>query len=98
MAESSSAPDPSSPHQPLTNPWQPAGAGPSDSTSAGWLGQYPWATFLLPLAVYMLAGTVEPSRDKPFELLGFSLDYSAYPIVYAVKLALTLVAMAAVWP
>lgn len=28
---------------------------------AGWLSRYPWATFVLPLAVYMLAGTLEPS-------------------------------------
>lgn len=45
-------------------------AGSSESTTAaigqpplpsGWLSRYPWATFVLPLAVYMLIGAVEPS-------------------------------------
>jgi membrane protease YdiL (CAAX protease family) len=28
---------------------------------AGWLSRLPWATFLLPMAVYMLVGTLEPT-------------------------------------
>ena len=33
---------------------------------AGWLSRWPWVTFLLPLAVYMLVGTLEPTPpDAP---------------------------------
>lgn len=61
----------------------------------GFLAQ-PWAPFVLPLAVFMLVGSIEPTFDKPFELLGWQIPYSSYPLVYAVKLALTLAVMAQV--
>ncbi len=33
---------------------------------AGWLSRHPWATFLLPIAVYMLVGSLEPTPpDTP---------------------------------
>jgi len=52
--------------------------------------------FVVPFAVYMLVGSLEPSVDKPFGLLGFEIDYSSYPLVYTVKIAATLIAIAAV--
>jgi CAAX prenyl protease-like protein len=64
----------------------------------GWLAAYPWAVFVVPFAVYMLVGSLEPSIDKPFSLLGFQIQYAAYPLVYTAKIAATLVAMAAVLP
>lgn len=30
----------------------------------GWLSRYPWATFVVPLAVYMLVGSLEPTPPK----------------------------------
>ncbi len=63
-----------------------------------WLTRYPWAAFVVPLAVFMLLGTLEPTPDKPFERFGLSIPYSAYPLVYAIKIALTMAAMVAVWP
>ncbi len=63
-----------------------------------WLAQYPWLTFVLPFAVFMLVGSLEPTPEKPFELFGATIEYSAYPIVYSVKIALTMLAMAAVGP
>lgn len=50
-------------------------------------------TFLLPFAVYMVAGMLEPSPK------GCSLCCAlSYPVVYAIKIALTLAAVAFVWP
>ena len=57
-----------------------------------------WLVFVLPFAVCMLAGSLEPSHDKPGGLPGLTIPYSAYPIVYTVKIALTLAAMALVLP
>ena len=76
----------------------------------------PWATFLLPFLVYMIAGSVEPTAPPPLtdaqlaapqhirnqlaagqpNLLG--LRYRDYPIIYTVKIALTIAAMLYVLP
>lgn len=81
-------------HQSITN------SATSDSTrpQASWLDDYPWATFILPFAVFMLAGSLEPTPEKPFEMLGLSIDYASYPIVYSLKIALVIAAIALVWP
>jgi uncharacterized protein len=52
-----------------------------------------WLTFLLPFAVYMVVTSLEPSLEKWKVCAGHS-----YPIAYATKIALTLVAMALVLP
>jgi CAAX prenyl protease-like protein len=63
------------------------------------LERHRWLTFVLPFAVYMLAGALEPSHDSPGgKMLGLSIPYSAYPLVYTAKIALTLAAMAFVLP
>jgi len=80
--------EPLKPHESLTQA-TPAG---------GLLAAYPWAVFVVPFAVYMLVGSLEPSPDKPFSQLGFTIDYSAYPLVYTAKIVATLVAIAAVFP
>jgi uncharacterized protein len=63
------------------------------------LERHRWLIFTLPMAVYMLVGSIEPS---PGELggkrLGLAIPYSAYPLIYTVKIALTLAAMALVLP
>jgi CAAX prenyl protease-like protein len=54
---------------------------------------------VLPIAVFTLAGVMEPSPDAPGgNLLGLAIPYSAYPLVYTAKIALTLAAMAFVFP
>ena len=62
------------------------------------LAATPLVGFVVPFAVFMAAGTLEPTPDKPFELAGWTIPYSAYPVVYTIKILLTLAAMAAVWP
>jgi CAAX prenyl protease-like protein len=70
----------------------------------------PWLTFLLPFAVYMVIGSFEPAPPKPAIVLAdgtsrpainqnwFGLEYHQYPIVYTVKIALTIGAMLFVLP
>jgi len=66
----------------------------------------PWLVFLLPFVVFMLAGSFEPTPpadpDHPVRKASgwFSsgIPYTAYPLIYTIKIALTLVAVAYVWP
>ncbi len=61
---------------------------------------------MLPLAVFMLVGSFEPKPDATGEPAAaaevqpsiWALPYSAYPGVYTVKILLTAVAIALVWP
>jgi CAAX protease family protein len=73
-------------------------------------GRYPWLTFVLPFVVYMVLGTFEPGPPKPGITLPdgttraadnqnwFGLEYRHYPAAYTIKIALTLAAMAVVFP
>lgn len=63
-----------------------------------WLSRHPWLPLVLPFVVYMICGTFEPTREKPFTLLGLTIEYSQYPAVYTIKILLTMAAIAAVWP
>lgn len=75
-------------------------AAPSDSSSAAgtyWV-RWPWLPYVLPLAVFMLAGMFEPTPDKPASMLGLTIEYDAYPVVYTIKLALVIAALAVAWP
>jgi uncharacterized protein len=59
----------------------------------------PWLVFLLPFVVYMLAGSFEPSPPKPEEAKNWlSIRYEYYPIIYSVKIGLTLATMFFVLP
>jgi CAAX prenyl protease-like protein len=63
------------------------------------LDRHRWIVFVLPLAVYMLAGTLEPAPgSEGGKLLGFAVPYSAYPVLYTVKLGLTIATIALVLP
>ncbi len=63
------------------------------------LEKHRWLVFVLPMAVYMLIGSIEPSPSEPGgKMLGLAIPYSAYPLVYTAKIALTLVAIALVLP
>ena len=58
----------------------------------------PWLVFALPLGVYMLVGAFEPKPGADAGMFGLSIDYAAYPLVYTIKIALTMGTMAVVWP
>jgi len=65
--------------------------------------QNPWIVCLLPMAVFMLVGSFEPTppvgagEAASKSWLDLGIDYRHYPIVYTVKIALTVAAMAFVW-
>ena len=74
------------------------------------LAGHPWLTFLLPFIVYMVVGSFEPAPPKSPLVLPdgtsrpavnqnwFGLEYRQYPVVYTIKLALTIAAMVFVLP
>jgi uncharacterized protein len=59
----------------------------------------PWLVFLLPFVVFMLVGSLEPTPDAPGgKSIGLAIPYNWYPMIYTVKVALTLAAIAFVLP
>ncbi|MGA2796415.1 MAG: CAAX prenyl protease-related protein [Thermoguttaceae bacterium] len=59
----------------------------------------PWLVFLLPFVVFMLVGSLEPTPDAPGgKSIGLAIPYNWYPLVYTVKIAMTLAAIAFVMP
>ncbi len=65
----------------------------------GLLSRQHWMLYLVPFFVYMLAGSLEPTPESPGgSSIGLAIPYSYYPSVYAAKIALTIVAMAFVFP
>ena len=59
----------------------------------------PWIVFLLPFALFMLIGGLEPTSAEPGgHGIGLAIPYSAYPWVYTAKIALTVAAMLAAMP
>jgi CAAX prenyl protease-like protein len=58
-----------------------------------------WVPFILPLAVYLLVGWLEPTLDKPGgSAIGLAIAYEQYPLIYTLKIALSVAVLAFVWP
>jgi len=62
------------------------------------LAAHPSIVFVLPIAVFLLIGSLEPTPQSVGRPGILTLPYAAYPAVYAIKIALTALAMLAVWP
>jgi uncharacterized protein len=75
------------------------------------LAAYPWLGFVLPLVVFLAMTSFEPTPPpapaeagaveqtaEPSGWFGLSVPYSAYPYVYTLKVALSIAAIAFVWP
>jgi len=72
---------------------------PTPENQQSLLEKHRWLVFVLPMAVYMLIGSIEPSPSEPGgKMLRLAIPYSAYPLAYTAKIALTLVAIALVLP
>ncbi|MCA9247858.1 MAG: CAAX prenyl protease-related protein [Planctomycetales bacterium] len=65
---------------------------------AGFLARYPWIVFLAPFIVFMLVGSLEPTKPSPNVPNTNRIEYAFYPYVYTAKIALTTLAIAFVWP
>lgn len=58
-----------------------------------------WLAYVLPLAVFLVVGSLEPTRAQPGgSLLGLAIPYAAYPWVYGLKVFATLLAIGWAWP
>jgi hypothetical protein len=58
-----------------------------------------WLTFILPFVVFSAITALEPTPGAPQkEILGQTVSYSSYPLIYTFKIALTLAAIAFVLP
>jgi len=80
-------------------------AGPSNPSDPNPLQPEPlferhrWLPYILPLAVYMLAGSLEPTPATPGGAgVGLAISYAHYPWVYSAKLLLTAAAIVFCWP
>ena len=56
-----------------------------------------WLAYVLPLAVFLVATSLEPTRSVDGASSGI-LPYHFYPIAYAIKITLTVGALAWSWP
>jgi len=58
-----------------------------------------WLAYVLPLAVFLIVGSLEPTLQAPGgAAVGLSIPYAAYPWVYGLKILATLAALAWAWP
>jgi len=58
-----------------------------------------WLAYVLPLAVFLVVGSFEPTREQPGgAALGLAIPYTAYPVVYGLKILATVTALAWAWP
>lgn len=63
------------------------------------LNRHRWVTFVLPFLVFMLITSLEPTREVPGGgMLGLAIPFDCYPLVYVLKIGLTIAAMVFVWP
>ncbi len=65
------------------------------------LREQKWVAYVLPMAVYMIVGSFEPTPPDPDAAetaSSWQVSYDNYPWIYAAKLALTGVAMVLAWP
>ncbi|MEX2171353.1 MAG: CPBP family glutamic-type intramembrane protease [Pirellulales bacterium] len=76
---------------------RPVGSADDALSSRFWAG-LPWAPFVIPFLVYGLIGSLEPSDPPEPNLLGFTVAYEHYPLIYTVKIAATIAALAIFWP
>jgi len=94
----------------------------SPGQSPGWRGdllaRYLWLGFVLPLAVFLVVTSFEPTppasveaqpdvphqeapqdqTSEPAGWFGIEIPYRAYPLIYTLKIALSIVAVVFVWP
>ena len=58
----------------------------------------PWQTCVVPLVVFLAAGALEPTPSGGGLAGWLGIPYSAYPALYAVRLALAIATLVFVWP
>jgi CAAX prenyl protease-like protein len=61
------------------------------------LNRHPWVAFIAPLAVFMVGGSFEATRESGAVFFGL-VRYEYYPLAYTIKILLTTLAIVLVWP
>ena len=59
---------------------------------------HPWLTCLVPMLVFLLIGILEPSRNGGGAGGWLGIPYERYPVIYALRVAATLLLLAWAWP
>lgn len=79
---------------------QPAGAAPPgpQPTRVNHGPERPWESCVWPFVAYMALGSLEPTPSGEGLAGSLGIPYSAYPAVYALRLAVTLALVAWQWP
>ena len=59
-----------------------------------------WLPFIVPLAVFLVIGVLEPSPQSDVEetSLSLAIPYRYYPALYTVRIVLTVATVALFWP
>ncbi|HUT10509.1 MAG TPA: CAAX prenyl protease-related protein [Thermoguttaceae bacterium] len=84
------------PHEPTP---KSAAAAPQPAGRDALLQRHRWLTFLLPLVLFMLITSLEPTSEKPGgAAIGLNIPYDYYPLVYTAKIILTTAAVLFVLP
>jgi CAAX prenyl protease-like protein len=71
---------------------------PSASRREAFLARHPWIAPVAPFVVFMLVGSLEPSAASDASSHALAIPYSYYPVVYALRIALTLATILFVLP
>ena len=58
----------------------------------------PWEACVVPFVVFLAAGILEPGPGDSGVAGRLGIPHAAYPLIYAVRIAATLVAVVRVWP
>jgi len=74
----------------------PAAGGPPANTDHG--PRRPWLTCLLPLAVYLAGGLIEPVASGEGLAGSLGIPYEAYPLVYSLRIAAAVVVLLGLSP
>jgi len=98
--------------RPRADATDPPAATTGASGLGGLLEEHRWIALVLPFVVYMLTGTIEPEPPGEAPVVagaaavghdtddgwGFGFVLKSYPIVYTVRIALTIAVIVVVWP
>lgn len=71
---------------------------PAETADTGHGPAEPWLTCVAPLAGFLVAGALEPSPSGGGLAAMLGIGYTAYPLVYAIRLAATVALLVQVWP
>ncbi|MFM7412765.1 MAG: CAAX prenyl protease-related protein [Planctomycetota bacterium] len=58
----------------------------------------PWAACLIPMVVFLGMGLIEPAKEPKGLAVALGITYDLYPVLYAIRVAVTLLLVWRAWP